>query len=440
MSIPREGTTLDPWYDQYAARTAGLSGSEVRSLFAVASRPEVVSLAGGMPYVSALPLDAIGARMERVMAERGAAALQYGAGQGTPELRERILEVMALEGIHAGVDDVVVTTGSQQALDLVAKLFLDPGDVVLAESPSYVGALGIFRSYQAEVSHIAMDADGMIPAALTERIQSLRAAGRPIKLLYLIPNFQNPGGVTLSSQRRLEIIDIARSNGILILEDNPYGLLWFDQAPPAAMRSVDGDGIIYLGSFSKTFAPGFRVGWALAPHGIREKLVLAAEASILSPSAINQMVISDYLSSADWRGQIDVFRGLYRERRDAMIDALEHYLPDLTWTMPGGGFYVWLTLSEGLDAKGMLPRAVKELVAYTPGTAFFADGGGRQHLRLAFCYPTPTDIREGIRRLASVVRQEQELPETFAATGPVDAIPDALQLGSRVISPPPNLS
>jgi len=440
MSIPREGTTLDPWYDQYAARTAGLSGSEVRSLFAVASRPEVVSLAGGMPYVSALPLDAIGARMERVMAERGAAALQYGAGQGTPELRERILEVMALEGIHAGVDDVVVTTGSQQALDLVAKLFLDPGDVVLAESPSYVGALGIFRSYQAEVSHIAMDADGMIPAALTERIQSLRAAGRPIKLLYLIPNFQNPGGVTLSSQRRLEIIDIARSNGILILEDNPYGLLWFDQAPPAAMRSVDGDGIIYLGSFSKTFAPGFRVGWALAPHGIREKLVLAAEASILSPSAINQMVISDYLSSADWRGQIDVFRGLYRERRDAMIDALEHYLPDLTWTMPGGGFYVWLTLSEGLDAKGMLPRAVKELVAYTPGTAFFADGGGRQHLRLAFCYPTPTDIREGIRRLASVVRQEQELLETFAATGPVDAIPDALQLGSRVISPPPNLS
>lgn len=440
MSIPREGTTLDPWYDQYAARTAGLSGSEVRSLFAVASRPEVVSLAGGMPYVSALPLDAIGARMERVMAERGAAALQYGAGQGTPELRERILEVMALEGIHAGVDDVVVTTGSQQALDLVAKLFLDPGDVVLAESPSYVGALGIFRSYQAEVSHIAMDADGMIPAALTERIQSLRAAGRPIKLLYLIPNFQNPGGVTLSSQRRLEIIDIARSNGILILEDNPYGLLWFDQAPPAAMRSVDGDGIIYLGSFSKTFAPGFRVGWALAPHGIREKLVLAAEASILSPSAINQMVISDYLSSAGWRGQIDVFRGLYRERRDAMIDALEHYLPDLTWTMPGGGFYVWLTLSEGLDAKGMLPRAVKELVAYTPGTAFFADGGGRQHLRLAFCYPTPTDIREGIRRLASVVRQEQELLETFAATGPVDAIPDALQLGSRVISPPPNLS
>ncbi|MFN3708353.1 PLP-dependent aminotransferase family protein [Microcella sp.] len=439
MSIPREGTTLDPWYEQYATRTAGLSGSEVRSLFAVASRPEVVSLAGGMPFVSALPLDSIGSAMERVMADRGATALQYGAGQGTPELRERILEVMALEGIHAGVDDVVVTTGSQQALDLVAKLFLDPGDVVLAESPSYVGAIGIFRSYQAEVSHVAMDADGMIPAALTERILSLRAAGRPIKLLYLIPNFQNPGGVTLSSARRLEIIDIARSHGILILEDNPYGLLWFDQAPPQAMRSVETDGIVYLGSFSKTLAPGFRVGWALAPHGIREKLVLAAEASILSPSVLNQMVITDYLTSADWRGQIDVFRGLYKERRDAMIDALNHYLPDLTWTMPGGGFYVWLTLSPGLDAKGMLPRAVKELVAYTPGTAFFADGAGRQHLRLAFCYPTPTDIREGIRRLSTVVRQEQELLETFAPTGPIDQVPDQLRLGSHVISPPPNL-
>ena len=320
--IPREGTTLDPWYEQYAARTAGLSGSEVRSLFAVASRPEVVSLAGGMPFVSALPLETIGASMDRVMAERGATALQYGAGQGTPELREHILQIMELEGIRAGVDDVVVTTGSQQALDLVAKLFLDPGDVVLAESPSYVGAIGIFRSYQADVAHVAMDDEGMIPAALTERIQSLRAAGRSLKLLYLIPNFQNPAGVTLSSERRLQIIDIARSNGILILEDNPYGLLWFDRPAPQAMRSVDADGIVYLGSFSKTLAPGFRVGWALAPHGIREKLVLAAEAAILSPSVLNQMVITDYLSGSDWRGQIDMFRGLYRERRDAMLDAL----------------------------------------------------------------------------------------------------------------------
>jgi 2-aminoadipate transaminase len=422
MTISREGTNLDPWYGHYAERTAGLSASEVRALFAVASRPEVVSLAGGMPAVSALPLDTVAASMERVMAERGPAALQYGSGQGTPELREHILEIMALEGIRAGVDDVVVTTGSQQALDLVAKLFLNPGDVVIAESPSYVGAMGIFRSYQSEVAHVSMDDDGMIPHALTERIASLRAAGRSIKLLYLIPNFHNPAGVTLSAERRLEILDIARKNDILIIEDNPYGLLWFDRPAPQAMRSVDDEGIVYLGSFSKTFAPGFRVGWALAPHAIREKLVLAAESAILSPSSLNQMIISDYLDRADWRGQVDVFRDLYRERRDAMLDALDHYLPDLTWTVPNGGFYVWLTLPGGLDSKGMLPRAVKELVAYTPGTAFYADGSGREALRLAFCYPEAAQVREGVRRLATVVRSETELLQTFSPTGPIETV------------------
>ncbi len=433
--IPREGTNLDPWYGLYADRTAGLSASEVRALFAVASRPEVVSLAGGMPFVRALPLEMVTASMERVMREQGARALQYGSGQGTPELREHILDIMALEGVRASVDDVVVTTGSQQALDLIAKLFLDSGDVVIAESPSYVGAMGIFRSYQAEVSHVAMDDDGMIPAALAERITTLRAAGRRIKFLYLIPNFHNPAGVTLSWERRLEIIEIARREGVLIVEDNPYGLLWFDRPAPHAMRSVETDGIVYLGSFSKTLAPGFRIGWALAPHAIREKLVLAAESAILSPSAVNELIVSDYLANADWKGQIDTFRGLYRERRDALIDALEHYLPDLTWTNPNGGFYVWVTLPEGLDAKAMLPRAVKELVAYTPGTAFFADGSGRANLRLSYCYPTPAEIREGIRRLASVVRGEQELLSTFHPTGPVDLVlPEP-----HVISPPPNL-
>lgn len=435
MTIPREGTNLDPWYGLYAGRTAGLSASEVRALFAVASRPEVVSLAGGMPFVSALPLERVTASMERVMRKQGARALQYGSGQGTPELREHILEVMALEGVRAGVDDVVVTTGSQQALDLIAKLFLDSGDVVLAESPSYVGAMGVFRSYQAEVSHVAMDDDGMLPQALIERIASLRARGRTIKFLYLIPNFHNPAGVTLSWERRLEIVDIARREGILIIEDNPYGLLWFDRPAPHAMRSVETDGIVYLGSFSKTLAPGFRIGWALAPHGIREKLVLAAESAILSPSVINELIVSDYLANTDWKGQIDTYRGLYRERRDAMIDALQHYLPELQWTMPNGGFYIWVTMPEGLDSRQMLPRAVKELVAYTPGTAFFADGAGRTNLRLSYCYPTPAEIREGIRRLAGVVRDEQELLSTFSPTGAVDSVLPS----SHVISPPPQL-
>ncbi|HEX6366433.1 MAG TPA: PLP-dependent aminotransferase family protein [Agromyces sp.] len=413
----RTGNNLDPWYANYAERAAGLAASEVRALFAVASRPEVVSLAGGMPFVSALPEDLIVDSMERVMRTQGPTALQYGSGQGIPALRSHILEVMSLEGIRGSVDDVVTATGSQQALDLVAKLFIDPGDVILAESPSYVGALGVFRSYQASVVHVAMDEDGLIPEALRETIAHLRGQGRRIKFLYTIPNFHNPAGVTLAGSRRPEILEICRQNEILILEDNPYGLLHFDEPAPNALRSLDPEGVIYLGSFSKTLAPGFRVGWALAPHAIREKLILAAESAILSPSSFSQLVVSEYLSTADWRGQIDTFRGVYRERKDAMVEALEEHLPQLSWTNPNGGFYVWVTMPDVLDSKQMLPRAVRELVAYTPGTAFFADGRGRHAMRLSFCYPTPDAIRLGIRRLATVVNGELDLLDTFAGTG-----------------------
>jgi len=429
------GNNLDPWYHHYADRTAGLSASEVRALFAVASRPEVVSLAGGMPYVSALPKELVTDSLERVMRDHGPEALQYGSGQGMPAIREQILEVMALEGIRASVDDVVVTTGSQQGLDLVTKLFINPGDVILAESPSYVGAIGVFRSYQAEMVHVATDDNGLVPEALRETITSLRAAGKSIKLLYLIPNFHNPAGVTLSWQRRLEIIEIAKANNILILEDNPYGLLYFDAPPPQAMRSVETDGIIYLGTFSKTFAPGLRVGWAVAPHAIREKLILANESAVLSPSAFTQYVITEYFGNSDWRGQINTFRGVYKERKEALTSSLAEYLPELSWTNPTGGFYVWLTLPPHLDAKSMLPRAVKELVAYTPGTAFYSDGNGRQNIRLSFCYPTPEMIRLGVRRLTKVINGEIELLDTFAGTGSLDVIRST----DRVTSPPPNI-
>ena len=431
---PARGNNLDPWYHHYADRTAGLAASEVRALFAVASRPEVVSLAGGMPYVSALPPELVTAAMERAMTDHGPTALQYGSGQGSPALREQILEVMALEGISGSVDDVVVTTGSQHALELVAKLFLDPGDVVIAEGPSYVTALVVFRSFQAEVAHVAMDDRGMIPQSLRETIARLREQGRRLKFLYTIPSFQNPAGVTLSWERRMEILEIARENDILVVEDNPYGLLYFDAPPPQAMRSVDDEGVIYLGTFSKTLAPGLRVGWALAPHAIREKLVLANEAAVLSPSSFTQTVISQYLAVADWKGQIDTFRGVYRERRDAMLAALGERLPGLEWTVPTGGFYVWLTLPENLDSKAMLPRAVKELVAYTPGTAFYGDGGGRNKMRLSFCYPSPEFIREGIRRLANVIDGELELLGEFSQTGPLQ-----VRREHGVMTPPANI-
>jgi len=417
--MTNQGNNLDKWYGHYADRTAGLAASEVRALFAVASRPEVVSLAGGMPFVSALPNDLITGAMDRVMRDNGPVALQYGSGQGMPALREHILEVMALEGIRGSVDDVVVTTGSQHALELITKLFVNPGDVVLAEAPSYLTALTVFKSFQADVRHALMDDSGLIPEALRERIAAVKAEGKTIKFLYTVPTFSNPAGVTLTWERRLEILEICRSEGILILEDNPYGLLYFDAPPPHAMRSVEEDGVIYLGTFSKTLAPGFRVGWVIAPHAIREKIILANEAAVLSPSSFTQHVINEYLATADWRGQIDTFRGVYRERRDAILGALDDYLPDLSWTVPNGGFYVWVTLPDNLDSKSMLPRAVKELIAYTPGTAFYADGGGRNKLRLSFSYPTPDFIREGVRRLSTVINGELELLNTFNQTQPL---------------------
>jgi DNA-binding transcriptional MocR family regulator len=433
----QHGSRLDPWIQSYAQRTAGMNASEIRALFAVASRPEVVSLAGGMPCLTALPMDAVAATVAQMLATQGQTALQYGSGQGDPVLREQILEVMALEGISAHADEIVVTTGSQQALDLVTRIFIDPGDVVLAEAPSYVGALGVFAAYQAEVAHVAFDDNGLVPQALEERIAALKAAGKRVKFLYTVPNFHNPAGTTMSPERRPQIIEICQRHAILVLEDNPYGLLGFDREPYAAMRTLSEEGVIYLGSFSKTFAPGLRVGWALAPHAIREKLVLASESAILCPSAYSQMTVSTYLATCDWKAQIKVYRELYRERRDAMLDSLRVMLPQATWTHPDGGFYVWLTLPDGLNAKAMLPRAVTERVAYVPGTAFFADGTGHRNVRLSYCYPDPDRIREGVRRLAGVVQSELELLETF---GPYDSGPGRGSPAAGVQFPAPDLS
>lgn len=420
------GSRIDPYIDRYAQRARGMVASEIRALFSVASRPEVVSLAGGMPYVSALPLDTVGDMVGRLIAERGSVALQYGSAQGDTGLREQISGVMTAEGIDAHPDDVVVTAGGQQALDLVSRLFVDPGDVVLAEGPSYVGALGTFAAHRADVVHVEMDDEGLVPDALRETIERVAASGRQAKFLYTVPTFQNPAGVSLSAARRREVLDICRSAGLLVLEDNPYGLLGFDGEPMRALRADDPEGVVYVGSFSKTFASGVRVGWALAPHAVKEKLVLAAESAVLSQSMFSQLAVERFLATQPWWEQIKDFRELYRRRRDAMLDSLEALMPPgCRWTRPSGGFFVWLTLPEGLDAKAMAPRAINSRVAYVPGTGFFADGSGRAHMRLSYCYPEPDRIREGVRRLAGVVEQELELRDTFGtASGPDHEGPD----------------
>jgi DNA-binding transcriptional MocR family regulator len=399
-----------------ASRTDGMTASEIRALFAVASRPEVVSLAGGMPNLAALPLGTLAAEVAEIVARDGQVALQYGSAQGVPLLREQITEVMAAERIRAHADDVVVTIGSQMALDLVTRIFIDPGDVVLAEGPSYVGALGSFAAYQAQVVHVATDDDGLVPSALADALHRLAAAGRRPKFLYTVPNFHNPAGVTLAVSRRAEVLELCRRHGVLVIEDNPYGLLGFDGQTYPALRSSDPDNVIYLGSFSKTFASGLRVGWALAPPAVRDKLVLAAESATLCPPTFNQIVVSRYLAGHDWRGQVKSFREMYRERRDAMLTALGTYLPDgCRWTHPDGGFYVWLTVPEGIDTKAMLPRAVRARVAYASGTGFYADGLGTRQLRLSYCYPTPERITEGVRPLADVLGAELDVVRTFGS-------------------------
>jgi DNA-binding transcriptional MocR family regulator len=381
--------------------------SEIRSLFAVASRPEIVSLAGGMPNLSAIPMDMMAGIVEKLIREHGQEALQYGSGQGHPQLREQICDVMALEGIKANPNDVLVTTGSQQALDLISRIFIDPGDVVLVEAPSYVGALGTFAQYEASVVHVEMDQNGLIPEALRQAIKTLRYQGRRIKFLYLIPNYQNPAGVLLPADRRTEILDICRSEKIFIVEDNPYGLLGFDRPSPNAMRAEDSENVIYLGSFSKTIVPGFRIGWALVPQSLKEKLVIASESSILCPSNFSQMAIASYLANQPWREQIASFCALYKVRRDAMLSALDAYFPKAaTWTKPAGGFYVWVTLPPEIDTKAMVPKAIAAKVAYVPGTAFYADGFGSWSLRLSYCYPTPERITQGVMALSKVVEQE----------------------------------
>ena len=408
-------TNFDYWKSAYAGRASNLSVSEVRALFAVVSRPEVVSLAGGMPDVSELPTEGLNKAFDSLVSTRRDLALQYGGGQGDAKLREQIVEIMALEGIQGSAEDLIVTTGSQHGLDLLADLFIDPGDVVLLESPSYVGAVGIFRHKEAEIAHVHTDDEGLSPEALQQSITELKAQGKKVKLLYLVPTFANPSGVTIPTHRREEILKICESEGVLIIEDNPYGQLYFDEIPPDAMRSMSEQHVVYLGSFSKILSPGLRVGYVLAPPAIREKLTLANESAILSPAMFGQMLVGEYLTVNDWKQQISDYRDIYRQKRDAAIEAIDKYLPEIRTTRPKGGFFLWVTMPEGIDSKAMLPLAVSELVAYTPGTAFFGNGMGQNNLRVCFSHPSVDRVSLGIQRLAGVINNQIELLKTFDA-------------------------
>lgn len=400
----------DPYLERYAERVRGLKASEIRALFAVASRPEVVSFAGGMPFTEALDFAAVESVVVDVIRNDGPTALQYGSGQGRAELREQLVQVMAAEGVPAHTDDLVVTVGGQQGLELVAKALIDPGDVVLAEGPTYVGALSAFSSFQADVQHVPMDDNGMDVNALEDALHRLKATGRRCELVYTIPNHQNPAGVSLSDERRHRLAELAEEHDLIVLEDNPYGLLDFEGTTNRSIRELIPHRVIYVGTVSKTFAPGLRIGWVAAPAPLRAKLVLLLEAADLCHSNLTQMIVERWLATQPWLDQVKRFREVYRERSEAMLDALARDLPDgCTWTVPTGGFYVWLTVPDGIDTSDLLAKAVTHRVAYVPGRGFYADGSGGNRLRLCYSFPPPDRIREGVARLGELLHEEVEL-------------------------------
>jgi 2-aminoadipate transaminase len=397
---------VDPYADLYARRASGMTASEVRALFSVASRPDVVSLAGGMPYVQALPTEHVLEVVESVLVERADVALQYGGGQGSPVLRERLAMLMAEEDTSADPEDLVVTTGAQQALDLVGKVLLDPGDVVAVEAPAYVGALSAFSVYEPRFLQVDLDDDGMI----VEQLEEALLRGERPKFVYTVPNFHNPAGVTMSRARREQLVALCREARIPIVEDNPYGMLRFDGEPLPTLRSLDRQNVIYLGTVSKVFSPGVRVGWAVAEPGVLQRLVLAKEAADLCGSQFTMLVTERYFGGELWRRNLGALLQTYRSRRDAMLTALEEHFPsDASWTKPSGGFFVWVTLPDYFDTPALLAAAVDRKVAYVPGTGFYPDGRGRQQMRLCFSYPTEERIAEGIRRLGELLADEEEL-------------------------------
>ncbi len=413
----------DPYLERYAARVRGMSASAIRALFAVASRPEIVSFAGGNPAVESLDLGAVEEVVARVVRESGTTALQYGVGQGRAELREQLVTVMGHEGVAAHADELVVTAGGQQALELVASCFLDPGDVVVAEGPTYVGGIGALTSCQADVRHVPLDDDGMQVDLLEDLLAQLAREGRRVKFVYVIPNHQNPGGVSLSVERRHRLAELAERHDLMVLEDNPYGLLDFAGKVYPSIRELIPDRTIYVGTVSKTFAPGVRTGWIAAPAPVRDKLVLLREAADLCPSSLTQMVVETWFATQPWREQIDAFRDVYRVKAEAMLGALDEQMPEgVTWTRPEGAFYVWMTVPAGIDTDDLAAKAIGRRVAFVPGRGFYADGSGGDQLRLCYSQPSPERIVEGVTRFGELLHDELELVRAVYGDGATPAL------------------
>jgi len=402
---------LERYAGLFAERTGVMRSSAMRDLMAITARPEVISLAGGLPDTSTFPPQSFAAQMTRIAQESAAEALQYGPTEGFEETKDCILEVMGGEGMLPDPDDIIVTTGGQQAIDLVCKTLIDPGDVVICEAPSYPGALSVFSSYQADVVQVECDEDGMQVEVLERLLAELRKQGRRPKFIYSVPSFQNPAGVTMSLQRRQRLVELARAQELLVVEDNPYGLLRYGGEPMPPLYQLDGgDFVIYIGTFSKILSPGIRLGWAVAPPPVMEKIVLGKQAADLCTSTLTQYFVREYFAERRWQRYIDDLVELYRGRRDTMVEALRTYFPaEATWTEPEGGLFIWATLPDYIDTSDLLAKALRADVAFVPGAAAYLDGRGRHSMRLNFSGVGGEEIREGVRRIGKVIAEQVEL-------------------------------
>jgi len=405
------------WKNRYAQRTQRMGRSVIRELLKYTQQPDIISFAGGLPAPELFPIAEAQDAACRVLAEGGVAALQYGPTEGFVPLRQFIVDRMARYGIRAKAENVVITNGSQQALDLIGKLLLNPGDRVLVEEPTYLGALQAWNAYQAEYISVPGDDDGL----RTELLEAALRIGP--KFMYVLPNFQNPGGTTLPLARRLELVRLSNKYGIPVVEDDPYGALRFEgeHLPPlVALDSdfqtnagTDGRGymegnVIYLGTFSKTLAPGLRLGWVVAPVEIIDQLVMAKQGVDLHTATFNQMLAWELVKDGFMDEHVRVIRKVYGERRDVMLAALERYFPEgCSWTHPEGGLFLWARVPEWIDTAELLAEAVQARVAYVPGFAFYAEPGhGRNTMRLNFSNAQPAQIEEGIRRLGDLVKKK----------------------------------
>lgn len=415
--------TFDGWSELYAGRMEHLRRSAVRDLFAAISRPDVIGLSGGMPDISSLPLDEVAECAKRCITEEGLKALQYGGSDGRIEFRRTVCEtILSVQGVEATPDELMLTSGSQQALDFLGRTFISPGDDIIVEGPSYLGALQAFSAYEPEVNVIEMDEQGMRMDLLEQKLSELKAAGRRPKFIYTIPNFNNPAGITMSMERRLRLLELAHEYETPVVEDDPYGLIRYEGEDLTRLKALDPN-VIYLGTTSKIFAPGLRLAWIVAPKPYLERVNLCKQGADLCTSPFTMVLAEHYFNDCDWLGALEVSKARYRERKNAMLAALEEFFPDhVSWTKPEGGLFLWVSLPPYFDTNQMLSVALEHGVAYVPGTNCYPNGEGRESMRLCYSYESPDNIREAIRRLSEVVKDRMMLYRAFLEAG---ALPQA---------------